>query len=172
MDSRRNRITPSVAAALTREQKRRTGAVGVLVIDDDADVRAWLREALERADYHIDVAASGAQGLAMAASRPYDVLVVDQKLPDLAGLDLLQALSDSGLRVPTVFITGYGVDGFRDAAVALGAAACLDKRIRPSALLNAVERALRASPSWPAGTALFRQTDGRLRVSPAVSHRP
>jgi DNA-binding response OmpR family regulator len=132
----------------------------VLVVDDDADVRRLVCAELERAGYRAGAAASGSDGLAMAASGGYDALVVDQMLPDLTGLALLRALTRAGVRVPVVFITGHGADQFRDAAVTLGAVECLDKPIRPAGIVEAVVRAIAADLSRPGGAPLFPSVSG------------
>jgi FixJ family two-component response regulator len=126
-------------------------------------VRAFLCASLERAGYHAEGAESGPQGLALAASRVYDAIVVDQVLPGLVGLDLLRMLSNADIHVATVLITGHGADAFRDDAMALGVVECLDKPVRSPVLVGAIARAMARSASPLAGGPLFRDLDGRPR---------
>lgn len=136
----------------------------ILVVDDDAGVQTLLCAELARARYCVEGANTGPQGLAMAASHFYDALVVDQMLPGLGGLDVLRALADIGVHVPAIFITGYGADQFREAAIALGAVECLDKPFRPRLIVGAIERVTGRIRVWPAGAGLFGAPDG----SPAL----
>lgn len=64
----------------------------VLVVDDDAVARQYLAEVLHALGAHVDLADSGTRGHALAAAHPYDLLVVDRRLPDGEAAAWLQAL--------------------------------------------------------------------------------
>ena len=59
----------------------------VLVVDDDADVRLWLRTTLEFHNWDVTDAPSGADGLEQAAADAFDVIVLDQMMPGMTGLE-------------------------------------------------------------------------------------
>ena len=64
----------------------------VLVVDDDAVARQYLAEVLHALGAHVDLADSGTRGHALAAAHPYDLLVVDRRLPDIDAAAWLQVL--------------------------------------------------------------------------------
>ena len=93
----------------------------ILLIEDDADTTAFLRQGLKEAGHTVDHAPDGREGLFLATTEPYDALVVDRMLPGLDGLTLLRTLRGAGNRVPTIVLTALGdvdhrVEGLRAGA--------------------------------------------------------
>jgi two-component system OmpR family response regulator len=93
----------------------------ILLIEDDVDTTAFLRQGLKEAGHAVDHAADGREGLFLAATEPSDALVVDRMLPGLDGLTLLRTLRGAGNRVPTIVLTALGdvdhrVEGLRAGA--------------------------------------------------------
>ncbi|MUV15287.1 response regulator transcription factor [Noviluteimonas gilva] len=93
----------------------------ILLIEDDADTAAWLRQGLKEAGHAVDHAADGKEGLFLATTEPYDALIVDRMLPLLDGLTVLRTLRGAGNRVPTIVLTALGdvdhrVEGLRAGA--------------------------------------------------------
>jgi CheY-like chemotaxis protein len=78
----------------------------VLVIEDEAHIRVFVRDALEMFGYEVDVAADGVQGLALFDQHSYDLLVLDLRMPYLSGWEVLDAITR---RRPTraVIISGF-----------------------------------------------------------------
>jgi two-component system chemotaxis response regulator CheY len=64
----------------------------VLVIDDASLVRAYYRQALERAGYHVDEALNGLEGLEKILMHPFDVVIVDINMPQMDGMTFLRTL--------------------------------------------------------------------------------
>ncbi len=77
----------------------------ILVVEDEQKVAAFLRQALTEAGYTVSVAHDGAAGLTLAASAPFDLIVLDQMLPEMSGLDLCRTLRGSGHETPILMIT-------------------------------------------------------------------
>ena len=93
----------------------------ILLIEDDADTTAFLRQGLKEAGHTVDHAPDGREGLFLATTEPYDALVVDRMLPGLDGLTLLRTLRGAGNRVPTIVLTALGdvdhrIEGLRAGA--------------------------------------------------------
>jgi two-component system, OmpR family, response regulator len=89
----------------------------ILLIEDDAEISAYLARGLKEAGHTVDAAASGRDGLHLASFPGYDVLVVDRLLPELDGLALVRTLRASGMKTPVLFLTALGrvdqrVEGF------------------------------------------------------------
>ncbi|HJX27893.1 MAG TPA: response regulator, partial [Thermoanaerobaculia bacterium] len=68
----------------------------VLVVDDEAAIRDSLRMILEYEGYRVDEAGGGPQALAKVAERPPDAVVLDIKMPEMDGLELLKAFRERG----------------------------------------------------------------------------
>jgi two-component system, OmpR family, KDP operon response regulator KdpE len=74
--------------------KERTGKTSVLAIDDEPQIRKLLKMTLEAHDYVVLEAATGAEGLVMAATRSPDLVILDMNLPDMPGLEVLKRLRE------------------------------------------------------------------------------
>jgi two-component system response regulator PhoP len=80
--------------------------VRVLVVEDERRLAANVSRALqESAGYATDRAADGAEGLYLAQSNPYDLVILDLMLPKVSGQSLLKQLRDSGSKVPVLVLT-------------------------------------------------------------------
>lgn len=77
---------------------------GILVIDDEEDVRGLLRDLLERAGYQVNVAADGRQGLRQLYTAPPDLVVLDVVMPGLDGWQTLERIRDLS-DVPVLMLT-------------------------------------------------------------------
>jgi FixJ family two-component response regulator len=114
----------------------------VFLVDDDPLVRDSVADLLGSAGFAVRVFASASEFL--RANRP-DVpacLILDVELPDLNGLDLQQALSNAGIEIPIIFITGHGDIPMTVRAMKAGAAEFLTKPFRGQELILAVQQAL------------------------------
>jgi CheY-like chemotaxis protein len=113
----------------------------VMVVDDDRDARETLAQALAQCGYFVDIVENGREALGRLTSWPADVLVSDVNMPEMSGLDLIQALRASGGTQPVVLITGMEGDQLLPAH-AYGASACLRKPMTIDDLIWAIECAL------------------------------
>ena len=83
-------------------------AMRVLVVEDDLQTAAYVRDGLAAAGCEVDLAEDGAAGLERAREEPFDVLVVDRMLPRLDGLSLVSALRRGQVQTPVLFLTAMG----------------------------------------------------------------
>lgn len=79
----------------------------VLVIDDEEVMRDVLQTLLQRAGYAVQTANGGAEGLALARRHPFDAVIVDVMMPDIDGLQVLEALRQEDDALPVLVITAY-----------------------------------------------------------------
>ncbi|HVS02827.1 MAG TPA: sigma-54 dependent transcriptional regulator, partial [Thermoanaerobaculia bacterium] len=79
----------------------------VLVVDDEAAIRDSLRMILEYEGYRVEEAASGAEALERVASRAPDAVLLDIKMPEMDGLEVLRALGERGYAMPVLMISGH-----------------------------------------------------------------
>jgi DNA-binding NarL/FixJ family response regulator len=121
----------------------------VLVVEDDAIVRAWVRLALENGEFSV---AGEAPAIAPAhellARRRSDLLLLDHRLPDGFGIDLVRALRRSADRTPAVIIAARAEPGLNEAAREAGAQGSVLKRGSAEELLAALRRVAHGEESW------------------------
>jgi two-component system nitrogen regulation response regulator GlnG len=78
----------------------------LLLIDDDpAVIPEQVRQAFPAPRYHVEVAATGADGLARVRAAPPDVILLDLRLPDQSGLEVYQQVRGIDARIPVIFVT-------------------------------------------------------------------
>src|SRR5207245_11141962 len=78
----------------------------VLLIDDDPDlIPEPVRQAYPGPRYRVEVAGTGADGLARVRAEPPDVILLDLRLPDQPGLDVYQQIRQIDARIPVIFVT-------------------------------------------------------------------
>ena len=80
----------------------------VLIIEDDPKVATYIQKGLKEAGHSVDHAADGEEGLFLAGSERYDVLVVDRMLPKIDGLNVIKTLRGSGNLVSVLILSSLG----------------------------------------------------------------
>ena len=83
----------------------------ILVVEDDATLRDLLVELLAQQGGELAVAQDGAEGWRRLSEEPYDLLICDQRMPHLTGLELLALLRAQGSELPVILISGHGLEG-------------------------------------------------------------
>ncbi|HEY7394499.1 MAG TPA: response regulator, partial [Gemmatimonadaceae bacterium] len=83
----------------------------ILIVEDDRQLRASMTRGLREARHVVEQAATGAQAIGMAAANPFDVMILDVRLPDIDGLAVCRAVRGGGSRLPILMLTALdGVD--------------------------------------------------------------
>jgi signal transduction histidine kinase/ActR/RegA family two-component response regulator len=124
------------------------GPADVLAIDDDPDFLAILRETLEKHGFTVRTAETAAEGLAAAREKTPYLIILDIRLPDRDGLDLLHELREDDATRRTPILVASVVDE-RLEGLRLGAVEYLVKPIDRSRLVEAASRAIRARAERP-----------------------
>jgi len=120
----------------------RTTSTAVLLIEDEAPIRKFLRAALEGQGYTVVETASGKDGLTQAATRVPDLVLLDLGLPDVDGFEILRRIREwSGL--PIIVLTARGQDGDKVRALDAGADDYVTKPFSMPELLARMRTALR-----------------------------
>lgn len=102
-------------------------AARILYMEDDRGLARLFQRRMEREGYRVDLAADGQIGLSMFEAGGYDVVAMDQKMPNLDGLEALQILASREIPPPMIMITGTGNEEIAVQAMKLGAADYLIK---------------------------------------------
>ncbi len=79
----------------------------ILIIDDEAPIRASLREILEYEGYQVQEAENGVEGVRLAAKFSYDAVFCDIKMPEMDGMEVLDAFSEKQIKTCVVMISGH-----------------------------------------------------------------
>ena len=116
----------------------------VLVIDDEEIMREILSTLLEREGYSVRTAASGAEGLDLARSLPFDAVIVDVMMPGIDGIQVLDELQKMDDDLPVLMVTAYASMESAISAMKKGAFDYITKPFKNDEVLivlrNAVER--------------------------------
>lgn len=118
----------------------------IVVVDNDASVRAALSALLKSAGYAVDTHASAETFLESDRLSSTDCLLLDVRMSGMGGLELQEHLASLDAEVPIIFMTAHAEATLRSRALAIGPAEFLEKPFTDEALLGAIERALGASP--------------------------
>ena len=116
--------------------------VRVLVVDDDPVVLRSCERILEQ-DYDVRLADTGREGLSLLTGESFDLALVDLKLPDISGMEILHQAPDRFPDVPIIIITGYSTIKSAVEAIKLGAFDYVAKPFTPDEIEAGVEKALR-----------------------------
>jgi two-component system, OmpR family, response regulator len=126
----------------------------ILVIEDDKEVAAYLGKALREIGAVVDPASDGREGLFLAVSEAYDVLIVDRMLPGLDGLAIVRTLRASGNRTPVLILSALGEVDDRVAGLRAGGDDYLVKPFAFSELHARIEALLRRGGAEAPATVL------------------
>ena len=141
----------------------------VLVIEDDPQIQRFLAAALEAHGYAIEIAASGAEGLRLAALRQPQIAIVDLGLPDISGLDVIAKLREWYAQ-PILVLSARSRESDKIAALDIGADDYLTKPFGVGELLARLRVALRHVSERTAAVAPAKIEIGRLMIDLAA-HR-
>ena len=108
--------------------------MNVLIVDDDAEIGRTLGHLLERRKHQVTLATRGAEALVLAKSTPFDIIVLDVRMPEMDGFETLRALREQGYAGGLVMLTGEGDVEDAVRASQLGADDYLPKPVRIAAL--------------------------------------
>lgn len=113
-----------------------------LIVEDDPDQAELLARMLLMRGYQVEIAAEGAQGIALARSSRPDLLLLDLMLPDVSGFDVCRDLraDPETMLLPVVMISALGDDRHRSRGFRIGANAYIAKPYGPEELYGAIDR--------------------------------
>ena len=111
----------------------------VLVVDDDETIRNTMKAILEDEGYTVDLAASGSEAILKTEQTTYNIALLDIRLPDMEGVELLKLMKDTFPRTRKIMVTGYPSMQNAIAALNKKADAYLVKPVNIDELLNTVK---------------------------------
>jgi two-component system OmpR family response regulator len=111
----------------------------ILVVEDDRTVGQYVKRGLEEQRYHADLVGDGMEGLRLASGGRYDLIVLDLRLPEMNGLEVLRTLRDRGNTTPVLVLTAQDAVDFKVQALRAGADDYVTKPFAFEELLARVE---------------------------------
>jgi DNA-binding NarL/FixJ family response regulator len=125
--------------------------ISVLLIEDDSMVRGWVRLALEGTEFRLaGEAASAPEALELTERRRPDILLLDYRLGDAVGTEVLRDLRRRGYETPAVLMTANAEAGFNEIAREAGARGTVLKSGRSAELLDALRTVCHGGTSFDA----------------------
>ena len=121
----------------------------VLYVDDHEDTCDLVSVVLTQSGYKVSVASCASDALERAMREEFDLYILDNRLPDSTGGELLGRLRVFGPRPPAVFYSGDGLEADQRRAMEAGAAAYLVKPAGPAELVEAVSRLIEEAKHLP-----------------------
>jgi DNA-binding response OmpR family regulator len=110
----------------------------ILIVDDETNVRLNYRITLETEGYEVFEARSAASALEKLLERSFAVAILDMRMPEMGGLELLAKMREAGITVPVMIVTAYSDVPHAVQAMKLGAIDFLQKPLRPDDLRSIV----------------------------------
>lgn len=115
----------------------------VLIIEDNSDSREILRTVLEKNAFEVVEAVDGEDALSKIEGMEYSVILVDLSLPKISGWDLIEKIKEKHPTTPLIAVTAHAMSGDRERSLNAGCDDYISKPLRPSALVEKVNKHLR-----------------------------
>jgi len=113
--------------------------VRILVVEDDRTVGQYVARGLTEARFTVELVADGTAGLEKASVQPWDLIVLDLRLPGMNGLDVLRTMRDRGNATPVLVLTAQDAVEFKVDALRMGADDYVTKPFAMAELVARVE---------------------------------
>jgi len=114
----------------------------ILVVEDDANIRETLNTILQQNGYSTDTAESGREAIQKSQTKFFNLALLDIKLPDMEGTELLATMHENTPKMVKIMITGYPSLENAVESLNLGADAYAIKPVKPEKLLWLIEEKL------------------------------
>jgi DNA-binding response OmpR family regulator len=131
----------------------------ILAVEDDEIIRAIVAHAIAQLGYAVDTAENGEQGWKKLNLHDYDLLITDNNMPRLTGLELVQMLRSANMMLPVILASG----GTAQVDPALQITASLPKPFYTEQLMKLVQEVLRAAAGEPDYCQFFTAALANLR---------
>ncbi len=150
------------------------GAGQILVVEDDPVQRRLLKNAIERNGHVVHQAENGRIGLEMVKRDPslYNVIVLDLMMPEMTGLEFLEALHDFGTQIPVIVQTGQGGIETVVQAMRAGAFDFVVKPVSPERISTSISNAMKLDQREVKARAGRRSRSGSVGFDDIVSASP
>ncbi len=136
----------------------------ILIVDDDAKVREVLYQLLQKSGYQVKTLPSGATALEHLKKERPDLIILDQRMPEMDGLETLKRIRAFDKEIPIVMLTGYGSGDLQIKALKLGINDFLMKGTPTGRFLKAVEDVLERQKMFACRKEPAKKTGAKIMV--------
>jgi len=143
----------------------------ILVVDDEPTVRESCRRIFGERGYDVETAASGSEGIERARCGYFDCALVDLRLPDMDGMEIVRTAREDREAMPVLIVTGFGEVGTAAEAARLGVSDYVCKPFSPEEIAQAVDRALSGPPRAGGSGGIGRLASVIRECAPKPEHR-
>lgn len=152
----------------------------ILIIDDERAIRRALKEILEFENFQVDEAENGVEGVEKAKNTLYDIIFCDIKMPQMDGMEVLQALNEAKIEAPVIMISGHASIENAVDAIKKGAFDFIEKPLDLNRILvtvrNAKERVVLVEETKQLktvvkkfkGSSIIGETDGIIKIKEMI----
>lgn len=120
--------------------------VTILLIEDDPINQITEKKALQRENYNVIIAGTGYEGLKLLKEKEIDLVLVDIRLPDISGFDVIRAIrkmdKEQNTHTPIITVTAYAMQSDKEKCLAAGADEYISKPLSIWTLYAAIKRLL------------------------------
>jgi DNA-binding NtrC family response regulator len=142
--------------------------VSILIVDDDEETLETISDILQEKGFYTEIAKTGNEALAKAEKRVFNVVLLDIRLPDISGIEVLKVLSEKHLPTMTIMITANATIQNAMDANNFGASAYILKPVDPEALFRAIRECLKKQEIF---NLRISQGTRKIPVSISLSNR-
>jgi CheY-like chemotaxis protein len=135
LERRQSVVTDGADLPTSEPEKRMT----VVIVEDDAAMRALLEDVLERVGHRVIALPDGTGLTNIAEHEQFDAVILDKEMPGPNGLDLLSYLRHRRPDVPVIFVTAFGGPDVAEDATRRGAWSYIEKPFRIGTILDAID---------------------------------
>jgi DNA-binding response OmpR family regulator len=139
-----------------------TNPTRILLVEDDIGIRQLSAEALTSSGYQVETAEDGSAGWESLQASNYDLLITDNNMPNVSGVELVEKLRSARMTLPVVTASGTIPTEALNGDSSLQLAATLLKPFTMNELLGTVEKVLRATEVAPRPTVSFSAMAGAV----------
>ncbi|MCS7280218.1 MAG: sigma-54 dependent transcriptional regulator [Desulfobacterota bacterium] len=143
--------------------------ISILVVDDEEIVRESLKEWLLDDGYKVDTAEDGFQALAKMREKPYDIAIIDLKMPKMDGLELMERMKEVTPETKVIMITAYATVHTAVQAIKMGAYDYLVKPCNPEEISLLIQRLIESQSLVKEVTYLRKRLEEQYRFHDLVS---
>lgn len=135
-------VKPKKAIRPKARKPKAPSKAQILVVDDEMDFATLIQKSLSQSGYRVDAATSATQAIALQRKHSYDLALVDLRMPEMTGLELLQYLKVRDKKIFVIIMTAYGSFSVGIESLRKGACDYLAKPFKLNALKDKVAEAL------------------------------
>ena len=114
----------------------------ILIADDDASIRFFLGELLKKEGFEFDFAGTGAEALERLKKNTYSLVLLDEKMPNMSGIEVLRHIKSEGYPMPVIMVTAYGSKELAMSAIRDGAYDFFTKPVDIGIVRTVINRAI------------------------------